>query len=182
MAQNDKSINIKTIFELLAKYNTITNTEMLEILGGIESSKLTEDLGSYYGSILGLLNHQLLADIGWLRALGENILTLDFISPILERFQDQQVPPKELHWTTLEEYRPIRKEIDKLLERVVKTLTLSEYTTSFKIVNRRGTIEYPPFRILLHLFNHHTHHRGGVSVLLDQLNIENSYSNLLWKV
>ena len=173
---------IKTVFELLAKYNTITNNEMLDILGGLEPSTLTEDLGSYYGSILGLLNHQLLADLAWMRALGENISSLDFVTSIIGKFKFQRLLPKELNWKTLEEYTLVRKEIDELLERIIKTLTLHEYTDPIKIEGRRGTMEYLPFHILLQLFNHHTHHRGGVAVLLDQLNIENSYSNLLWKV
>ncbi len=36
--------------------------------------------------------------------------------------------------------------------------------------------------VFLHLFNHQTHHRGQISVLLDQLGVENDYSNLISKV
>ena len=58
---------IKAVFELLAKYNKLTNLEMLKILEEVEPAKLTENVGSYYSSIMGLLNHHLMADIGWLR-------------------------------------------------------------------------------------------------------------------
>jgi len=47
----------KNVFELLAKYNTNTNQKVSDILDSLEYSKLTEDLGSYFGSILGLLDH-----------------------------------------------------------------------------------------------------------------------------
>ena len=173
--------NIKDLFIQLAKYNRITNQELIALLKGIEHSKLTEDMGSYYGSILGLLNHQLLADINWLRAYGDNISSLEFIKPILNRFPIHRKPPKELHWASIKEYKVIREEIDELLERVVDNISLAQYVSTLKMENRRGTVEFITWRYLLHLFNHHTHHRGGISILLDQLNIENDYSNLLWK-
>jgi uncharacterized damage-inducible protein DinB len=173
---------MKNIFNILAKYNEITNQEMIKVLETIDSEKLTKDLGSYYGSILGILNHHLMADIGWLRALGNNVPSLDFIPPLLNHFPSSRLPPKELYWASLKDYKPIRIEIDNLLKRVVQKLSDSEYNSILKITGRRGEQEYITWRILLHLFNHHTHHRGGVSLLLDQLGIENDYSNMLWKV
>ena len=79
---------MKQVFKVLARYNEVTNKDMIEILEKLDPAKMIEDLGSYYGSILGLLNHQLLADIGWLRALGTHIPTLDFVPPQLERFPE----------------------------------------------------------------------------------------------
>ncbi len=173
------SVSIKEVFELLANYNSTTNQKVIKILGTIDPIKLTEDLGSYYGSILGLLNHHLSADIGWLRILGPLIPSLDFISPLLEQLPKERLAPKKLYWKTLEKYKTVRTEVDTILERVVKSITPEEYTSILKIVGFRRTIEKPTWRILLHLFNHHTHHRGGVSLLLDQLHVENDYSNLL---
>ena len=31
----------------------------------------------------------------------------------------------------------------------------------------------------MHMFNHQTHHRGQVSLVLDQFGIENYYSNMI---
>ncbi|MFX1496936.1 MAG: DinB family protein [Promethearchaeota archaeon] len=174
--------DIKTVFELFSKYNKLTNIDMIKVLEGVESNKLTEDLGSYYLSIMGLLNHQLHADIGWLRVLGTHISSLDFIPSLLERFPTERLPPDKLYWKTLDEYKGVRSEIDDMIERTVKSLPASEYSTKIVVEGRRGKFEYIIWHILSHLFNHETHHRGGVSVLLDQLNIENDYSSLLWKV
>ncbi len=172
--------NIKSVFELLAKYNTKANQKVSDILDSLESSKLTEDLGSYFGSILGLLDHQLASDIGWLRALGENVSALDFVPPILESYSIERLPQKELHWKTLSEYKSARVEVDKVLERVVNELDPDQYSASLTIEGRRGKFENIIWRVLLQIFNHHTHHRGGVSVLLDQLEIENSFSSVLF--
>ena len=174
--------DIKDVFITLAKYNKITNLELLEILKNITAEKLTDNVGSYYKSILGILNHQLLADINWLRALGNNIPDLNFIPSELEQFPVHRPSSDELHWATLDEYKSARIVIDNLIERVTNLLHSSEYNNILKIENRRGNLEDKPWRILLHLFNHHTHHRGGIAVILDQLEIKNDYSNLLWKV
>jgi uncharacterized damage-inducible protein DinB len=176
------SENVKEIYILLAKYNQITNQELIKILREVDPNKLSENLGSYYGSILGILNHHLLADIGWIRVLGNNVSNLDFVGPLLERFPNKRPPPNELVWESLDEYVPVRVEIDKLLQRVVENLNSSEYYTPFVVEGRRGKMNYVVWKVLLHLFNHQTHHRGNVSALLDQLGIENDYSNLLWKV
>jgi uncharacterized damage-inducible protein DinB len=174
--------DMKAVFELLAKYNKLTNQDIVKILEGVDPDKLTDNVGSYYLSIMGLLNHQLQADIGWLRVLGTHISSLDFVPTLLERFPSERLPPDKLYWTTLEEFKIARSEVDSILERVVNTISASEYITTLIVEGRRGKFEYITWRILLHLFNHHTHHRGGISVLLDQLKIENDYSNLLWKV
>jgi uncharacterized damage-inducible protein DinB len=174
--------NIKAVFEVLAKYNKLTNHDMVKVLEGVEPAKLIEDIGSYYKSIMGLLNHQLLADIGWLRVLGTHVSSLYFVPSLLEHFPSERTPPDKLYWTTLDEYKIVRSEIDSIIERVVNTISPSEYSATIIVEGRRGRFEYIIWRILLHLFNHETHHRGGVSVLLDQFKIENDYSNLLWKV
>lgn len=173
--------NIKVVFELLGKYNTMANKETVKVLEGVESSKLTEDLGSYFGSILGLLDHQLASDIGWLKMLGENISDLDFVLPLIKDFQIDRLPPKELHWETLSEYNTVRVEVDKVIERVVNTLSPDQYSSVITFETKRGKFNNITWRTLLLMFNHQAHHRGGVSSLLDQLNIENNFSSLLWR-
>ena len=176
------SENVKEIYKLLVKYNQITNQDLITILREVDANKLSENLGSYYSSILGILNHHLLADIGWIRVLGTHIKTLDFVGPLLDRFPNKRPPPNELIWNSLDDYVPVRVEIDQLLERVVENLNSTDYYTIFSVEGRRGKMDYVTWKVLLHLFNHQTHHRGSVSVLLDQLGIQNDYSNLLWKV
>ena len=176
------SHNIKDVFITLAKYNKITNLEMLEILKDIKPEILIHKLKSYYKSIMGILNHQLLADINWLRALGETIPELNYVLSELEIFPSHHPSPNELHWPSLNEYKTGRVKIDELLERVINSIPTSQYESVLKIENARGKLENKTWHILLHLFNHHTHHRGGIAVLLDQFEIKNDYSNLLWKV
>jgi len=41
-------------------------------------------------------------------------------------------------------------------------------------------IEREVYRAMIHFFNHQTHHRGQISNILDNLNIDNNYSNMLY--
>jgi uncharacterized damage-inducible protein DinB len=113
--------------------------------------------------------------------LGENISELDFVLPLIEEFQIERLPPKQLHWKTLSEYNSVRVKVDEFTERIVTTLSPEQYVTEITIEGRRGKFNVVIWRNLLLLFNHHIHHRGGVSLLLDQLNIENNFSSLLWR-
>jgi uncharacterized damage-inducible protein DinB len=159
----------------------MANKDVVRVLEGVESSKLTEDLGSYYGSILGLLDHLLASDISWLKMLGRNISELDFILPLIEEFKIERLTPKELHWKTLSEYNSIRVKVDEIIERMVTTLSPEQYLEEFTMKGRRGEFTTIVWRNLLLLFNHHIHHRGGLAVLLDQLDVQNNFSTHLMR-
>ena len=85
--------SIKEMFKTFAKYNSTTNKDIIKILKRMEPDKLIKDYGSYFGSILGILNHQLVADILWLRGYGANISSLDFVLPILKKIHIERKPP-----------------------------------------------------------------------------------------
>ena len=57
---------MRRLFELLAQYNAHVNAEMFRILRAVSPELLTRPAGSYYGTIMGLLNHLLVTDLGWL--------------------------------------------------------------------------------------------------------------------
>lgn len=176
------SEGIKEVFEILAKYNKLTNQDMVKVLETVNPTNLTKDRGSYYKSIMGILNHHLHADINWLRTLSTHISYLNFISSLLERFPTERLSPGQLYWKTLDEYKKTRFMVDDILEQAVTSLPSQEYLSIITVEGRRGKFDYLVWHIFLHLFNHHSHHRGGVALLLDQLGIENDYSSLLWKI
>ena len=57
---------MKELFGLLLKYNAQTNAEMIGILEKLSAEQVTGDARSFYGSVLGLLNHILVSDVMWL--------------------------------------------------------------------------------------------------------------------
>lgn len=65
----------------------------------------------------------------------------------------------------------------------VNDLDESKMHLVIKYKNYKGEeIEKELWKTLLHLFNHQTHHRGQVSVLLDLIGIDHDYSSLVSRI
>jgi uncharacterized damage-inducible protein DinB len=68
-----------------------------------------------------------------------------------------------------EELRPAREEMDRRIEGFFNNLDGSFLTRSFSYINNQGKpyVESAPIAVA-HFFNHQTHHRGQVHVMLSQ--------------
>ncbi|WP_249314086.1 DinB family protein [Pseudoalteromonas sp. S2755] len=58
---------MKANFELMADYNRWMNERLYEAVSGLNVTELHQDRGAFFGSIMGSLNHILVADIIWLK-------------------------------------------------------------------------------------------------------------------
>ena len=56
-----------THFRLLARYNHWMNVKLFGHASELPEAKVAEDVGAFFKSILGTLNHILIADIIWLQ-------------------------------------------------------------------------------------------------------------------
>ncbi len=169
---------MKELFKLFAEYNFQTNQTMIQILEKISSDQLTQDMGSYYHSILGLLNHLVLADISWINREVVFFPELEKIAASLPKIQ-----PKtrlDIFWNDLGEIKSVRNKLDTLIKEMVGLVPEQKYTQRFTFKSRTGKeINRLGFHLFLHFFNHQTHHRGQIALLLDQLKVENDYSNII---
>ncbi len=172
---------MKELFRLLADYNAQTNAEMLGILEQrLPAEQAAKDLGSYFGSILGILNHLLISDVLWLRRFSEPFPELASLRPQLPGFKLQSV--RDVLWPGLADFQPVRSGVDGTIRRLFEILPEERYGSTLRYRNIKGVEQQKTaWRAFLHFFNHQTHHRGQVSVLLDQLSVENDYSNLIGK-
>ena len=171
---------MKELFVTLAEYNRRTNQEVMKILQGLEPEQLGRRIGGFFGSIIGTANHVLLSDIAWLRRFAHG-------SSALSEVQDEIPDIKanlltDTPWTDLASLRPVREAVDALLQRTVDTIPQHELSLQLRYVDSRGDYyEKTLWVALLHVFNHQTHHRGQIALMLDELGVENDYSNLVWK-
>lgn len=171
---------MKETFVLWADYNAVTNREVLEILRGVPEEDLGRNLGSFFGSILGIMNHILRSDVVWLKRFSDNLTEISELKEDLPRFDTRTWT--DIVWPDLGALSPAREHVDGLIARVFQSLPEQRYTSVLRYSNPKGEVqEKIAWRAFLHFFNHQTHHRGQVSVLLDQLSVKNDYSNLIWK-
>lgn len=58
---------LKNDCEIFARYNTAMNKSLYTCAAQLDAAALALDRGAFFGSILGTLNHIMVADIIWLK-------------------------------------------------------------------------------------------------------------------
>ena len=140
-------------FQQLAAYNSWANARLYEAALALPEELYRADVGVFFRSLHGTLNHLLLTDRLWLTRLtgiGEQPKRLDQIL-----FEDRL----ELTRARLAEDARLIAVVDGYDEATLVRLHAYQ-TTSGK------PQEQPIADILLHLFNHQTHHRGHAHACL----------------
>ena len=144
-------------FQMLSRYNRLANERLFACCGRLDIECRKKRPGSF-GSILGLLNHILLGDRIWMaRFEGSGHLT-----PLLDSvlFDD---------FTGL---RSARAAEDDRIEAFFQSVDTGFLNRTFPYVNNKGVSyqESAPVAVA-HFFNHQTHHRAQVHVMLSQTSV-----------
>jgi uncharacterized damage-inducible protein DinB len=171
---------MKELFQLLSKYNAQTNAEMMGVLEKLSAEQITKDVHSFYGSILGLLNHILVSDVFGIKRFFKQFPELEQIRPKLPTFRMEGW--KDIIWPSLAALKPIRTAVDEALKQACELLTEKQYASVLTYKNWDGkTMQKPSWLVLLHMFNHQTHNRGQIALILDQMGVDNDYSGIIEK-
>ncbi len=144
----------------LAGYNAWANRRLYEAAAQLADEQVWRDLGLFFGSLGGTLNHILVADRVWMKRFtgaGDHPATL---SAILHR--------------ELADLRAAREAEDARIVAWAAGLTPealdSEFT--YRMMTRPDMVTSTLWPDVLHVFNHQTHHRGqahtGLSLLTGQ--------------
>jgi uncharacterized damage-inducible protein DinB len=142
-------------FRMLARYNRLANERLYEACAGLGNTEYRRQRPGSFGSIHGLLNHLLLGDRIW-----------------MDRFQGRgrHTPPLgAVLFDELVELRAARAEEDVRIILFFDSVDESFLTRSLEYVNNLGRryVDEVPVAVA-HFFNHQTHHRGQVHVMLSQ--------------
>ena len=162
-------------FRHAARYNAETNETMYRALGSLAPEELSADRGSYFGSLIGILDHIIVTDIHWLdrfRAL----------SPDAEALADGRLAEFPLTWEPLSgdfdvlaARRPV---VDGLIRDWFGEFPEERYGETFAYQDSRGSMhETRAARAFDFLFFHQAYHRGQVSQIMDRLGIIHSFAD-----
>ena len=144
-------------FSLLARYNAWATARLLDAVVQVPEADYRRDLGLFFRSIHGTLNHLL---------VGEHQLW--FV-----RFAEGQSPRVALD----AELEPDRAPLDARLragaarwEPLIDGFAPERWSSTLSYTTMRGTPVSLPFAATLaHVFNHGTHHRGQITAALTAL-------------
>lgn len=170
--------NLNKNFELLANYNRWMNENIYHVVTKLDPESLYQDLGAYFGSIGGTLNHIMIADIIWLKRFLSHPREFSALTS-LAKLPDPGSLDQILH-RNLNQLAHARKNLDQTLIELCQELNDPDLNVSLTYQNTKGITFSKPFGALVqHLFNHQTHHRGQVTTLLSQCGLDPGVTDLL---
>jgi uncharacterized damage-inducible protein DinB len=145
-------------FRMLAHYNRIANDRLYKCCAQLDDTEYRRQRAGSFGSIHALLNHILLGDQIWMaRFKGNGHLTPALATILFDSFP---------------ELRSAREKEDAEIESFFGGLEPGFLDRELCYLNsqKRECREAAPVAVS-HLFNHQTHHRGQVHVMLSQTSV-----------
>ena len=163
---------------LMATYNEWMNARLYEAAMGLSDEELAADRKAFFGSILGTLNHLAVGDTIWLQRFAGHPANFPALQPICALPAPTSLDqPLFADIAGLAQYR-------KMLDRAIIEWSRSigegdldhvlSYTNTKGVAARRNF-----FSLLMHFFNHQTHHRGQATTLLSQAGADVGVTDLL---
>jgi uncharacterized damage-inducible protein DinB len=152
----------------MAAYNRWMNERLYACCARLSDEERKRDVGAFFESIHGTLNHLLLADRLWLgRFTGCPFAVTSLAQELYADFE-------ELHRQ--------RVVTDGEIETWVGILTPADLDgrLSYTSMVNPQPRTYPLWFALAHFFNHQTHHRGQLTTLLSQHGIDPGITDLIW--
>ena len=161
--------------KLMARYNAQANLDMNAVLAPLSAEEWTKERGGFYPSFHALTAHIYSADSAWLgrfrglrpfRALQASVF-------------DFPPTPGVPAFDTFAAYLQKRAELDQIAIAFSEEVTDADLGAELDYRNFRGDPFTKSFGgLVVHMFNHATHHRGMIALYLDQMGVKNDYSNL----
>ena len=168
-------MDIRTL-KVFAEYNRKTNSDMNAIIQKLQAHQWNQEFKGYFNSIKSLCNHIYLADFNWLKRFSK----LRKFSYIDNALFNQELGYGSVVFETIEKYLDKRKVLDAQIIEFVNGIAQDDLDKYLEYTDAHGKVHRRLFGgLVLHCFNHQTHHRGMISIYLENIGISNDYSNLV---
>ena len=152
----------------MAQYNRWMNERLYELCSRLSDEERKRDVGAFFKSIHGTLNHLLLGDRIWLgRFLGEPFAVASLAQELHSDFAELWIE---------------RSRTDATIIDWAGSLTSADLAGELaytSVVNPKPR-RYPFWFAVAHFFNHQTHHRGQLTTLLVQCGLDPGVTDLIW--
>ncbi len=164
------------VIRLFAKYNQETNIKMNGIIKLLTDEEWDRGLGGYFKSVRAICSHLYISDYNWAKRF-KNIR--DY-SALNDNYLSNTYGFDNLLFSSKEEYIIHRAKLDTIITAFINEVTPEDLEKNLKFINYHGKeINKNAGGLLLHMFNHETHHRGMISVYLEILGKDNDVYSLM---
>ena len=166
----------KAVLELMARYNKAANEKMDKVIKTLTPIEWNKDLGGFFKSIRGNCSHMYICDYVYM----QRFMTFRDFKINDDHFLDKTYSFKDVLFENINEYFPMREEMNRRIIDFCSEITEQDLPKNLSFKNSHGdTINKNFGGVVLHFLNHNTHHRGGISVYLEQLGKENDFNSLM---
>ena len=162
----------------MAQYNAWMNAKLYDAAARLSPEALAADRGAFFGSILGTLNHLIVSDTIWLKRFAVHPAQ----TQVLQIVGEFPAPTalNQLLFTDFAALRERRQLLDATIQRWAATLTADDLAQTLSYANTKGEAKSKHMgSLVMHLFNHQTHHRGQATTLLTQAGVDVGETDLL---
>jgi uncharacterized damage-inducible protein DinB len=150
-------MHLATHFSTLARYNLWATRRLLGAVAPLDDATYRKDVGLFFKSIHGTLNHLLVGEhLVWYQRFANGLspkLALDMEAQSIRESLAQSLIEGAANWQPL-----------------ITTWTAERFEGQFSYTTTNGVAVTLPFNATLtHVFNHGTHHRGQITAALTML-------------
>lgn len=154
-------------YQTLSRYNRWMNEKLYDVCSAMPDELRRANRGAWFKSVHGTFNHLLLCDRLW-----------------LGRFTHQPYPATSLDQELFHDWDEMKRErvkTDDAIDAWLASLSDDDLQKPFSftgIINpQERTIVL--WAVVAHMFNHQTHHRGQITMLMEQMGYDSGATDLL---
>jgi len=167
-----------THIRLMAEYNQWMNAKVYASAMSLPDAVLNADKGAFFGSILGTLNHLVVADTIWLQRFATH--PAGFRTLALVRKLPTPTSLNQILETSVQDLAAHRSRLDQWIVDWTHEMRDAVLDQGLRYANLKGVVATRDFfSLLMHFFNHQTHHRGQTTTLLSQAGVDVGVTDLL---
>jgi uncharacterized damage-inducible protein DinB len=163
---------------LMAAYNEAMNDKLYAAAAQLPPAALFEDRKAFFGSLFATLNHLAVADTIWLKRFCAHPAR----QAALDVLRDGPVPAalSQPLAADLPGLLALRRRLDRIIRQWANELTPADLEHVLRYANTKGVVSHKRYAsLILHFFNHQTHHRGQATTLLTQSGVDVGVTDLL---
>lgn len=163
---------------LMARYNEWMNVRLYGAAEKLSPQERLADGKAFFGSLMGTLNHIVVADTIWLKRFTAHPANHAALDPVR-----QLQAPSSLDQVLFTDFVALARHrtfLDHIIGQWAESLTEQDLDCVLRYANMKGVVSDKRFAsLVMHFFNHQTHHRGQATTLLFQAGQDMGVTDLL---
>ena len=157
------------------------NSKLYDAAKTLPDEELVADRKAFFGSIIGTLNHLVVADTIWLKRFATHPTHFAALEPIKAFPSPTRLD--QLIFADLPSLAAHRAALDRIITEWARSVGEDDLDHVLRYASMKGVVSCRSyFGLLMHFFNHQTHHRGQITTLLSQAGVDVGATDLLMLV